>query len=209
MLSNFKLKRRKKYLLFLILVPALLAPVILLTKNEEHVANVVLSIGGEEYYIEGNCFNDTDQDIPGHTWRVTDSNKLEGRHYNTGDDNAAQWWASYQPDHVLIYQVKAIIDEWSPRLARYYASLGYTHYERLEKVSDGSFHPYKVVWLQHKAVRNFFLDGGPNPELYAHHVSRGIDYGYMPNWFIPYKPFVVQYPSQEYLSAISLQEVHD
>jgi hypothetical protein len=48
-------------------------------------------------------------------------------------------------------------------------------------------HPTKVVWLKHTAVSSFNFDHGPHPE-FAHDVSPGIDYEFMPNGFKPYSP---------------------
>jgi selenium-binding protein 1 len=60
------------------------------------------------------------------------------------------------------------------------------HHE-LVKVSDGTLHPTKVVWLRHTARTSFNLDGGPHPEL-DHEVSPGVDHEFIPNGLIPYLP---------------------
>lgn len=84
-------------------------------------------------------------------------------------------------DGELLYIVHAIIDTWSPEKAERYASRGYVHYHELVKVSDGSLHPTKVVWLKHTARTFFDLDGGPHPEL-AHYATPGVDFEFIPNW---------------------------
>jgi hypothetical protein len=83
--------------------------------------------------------------------------------------------------------VHGIIDTWSPEQAEQYAARGYVHYHELLKVSDGTEHPTKVVWLKHTARTSFTLDGGPHPEL-AHDVTPGVDYVFIPNGGMPYNP---------------------
>ena len=61
------------------------------------------------------------------------------------------------------------------------------HYHEMVKVSDGTHHPMKVVWLKHTARTTFALDGGPAPE-FSHAVTPGVDYEFAPNWNMPYSP---------------------
>ncbi len=126
-------------------------------------------------------------DIPGHYWVLAGKNQLVGKHYNTGPFGAAQWWSSDAPDGELLYIVHAIIDTWSAEKATEYASRGYIHYHELIKVSDQSLHPILVVWLKHTARTTFDLDGGPAPS-FAHLVTPGVDYEFIPNGSTPYAP---------------------
>jgi len=86
-----------------------------------------------------------------------------------------------------LYVVHGVIDTWSPESAATYASRGYVHYHELVSVTDGSLHPTKVVWLRHHARTSFTLDGGPRPDL-VHEVTPGVDFEFIPNWFVPYTP---------------------
>lgn len=114
-------------------------------------------------------------------------NQLVGKHYNTGPFGAPSWWSSDAPDGGLLYIVHAIIAPWSPEIAEKMASRGYIHYHELVKVSDGSLHPYLVVWLKHTARTSFTLDGGPHPEL-THPVTPGLDSEFINNYLMPYSP---------------------
>jgi len=85
-----------------------------------------------------------------------------------------------------LYKVDAVLDEWSYENANKYAKLGYIHYHELVSTSDGTTkHPSLVVWLRHRAVTEFTLDGGPHPEL-SHPVTKGVDYMFIPNYFNQY-----------------------
>lgn len=150
------------------------------------IHGIVINVDGEDYYLLGPPDGpDGAKDIPGHYWVMAGPNQLVGKHYNTGPFGAPKWWSSDAPDGELLYIVHAIIDTWSPEKAERYASRGYVHYHELVKVSDGSLHPTKVVWLKHTARTFFTLDGGPHPEL-AHYVTPGVDYEFIPNWGTPY-----------------------
>lgn len=124
-------------------------------------------------------------DIPGHEWVQSGPTKLVGKHYNTGPFGAPQWWSSDAPDGELLYIVHGIIDGWTADKAAAYASRGYVHYHELIKVADGTPHPTKVVWLKHTARTSFDFDGGPAP-AFAHCVTPGVDYEFMPNGMTPY-----------------------
>ncbi len=124
-------------------------------------------------------------DIPGHSWVVAGPDQLVGKHVNTGPFGAPQWWSSDAADGAYLYKVHAIIDTWSEEKAEEYSARGYVHYHELRRVSDGEFHPTKVVWLKHTARTSFTLDGGPHPEL-SHWVTPGIDVKFVPNGFTPY-----------------------
>ncbi len=149
---------------------------------------IMLNIDGEDYYLAGAPDGpDGATDIPGHYWQQTGENTLIGKHFNTGPFGKAQWWSSTAPDGALLYLVNAQIDRWNGEIAKQKATAGFVHYHELVRVSDGSLHPNKVLWLQHVAVRHFYLDGGPHPEL-AHFVRPGLDTNFIPNGMMPYQP---------------------
>lgn len=152
------------------------------------IHSIVIEVDGDDYYLDGAPDGPNEAtDIPGHYWTQAGPRQLVGKHYNTGPFGAPQWWSSDADDGDLLYIVHGIIDTWSPEKATKYASKGYIHYHELVKVSDGSLHPNKVVWLRHTAVTKFTLDGGPHPEL-SHLVTPGIDYEFIPNGLTPYVP---------------------
>ncbi len=149
----------------------------------------IIIIDGEEYYFAPGAPDGPNgaPDIPGHYWKQVTRNKVLGKHYNTGPFGKPSWWSSDAGDGVLLFRVNAIIDSWSMEKAKRYAKIGFIHYHEFVKVSDGSYHPTKVAWLQHIAVRSFTLDGGPHPEL-SHEVEPGIDWEFIPNGMMPYDP---------------------
>ncbi len=166
--------------------PASAVPIGKNTKGFVH--GIVITVDGTDYYLAGAPDGPGGAtDIPGHYWVMASPNQLVGKHYNTGPFGAPQWWSSDASDGQLLYIVHAIIDAWSLEKAEWYASRGYVHYHELVRVSDGSLHPTKVVWLKHTARTFFTLDGGPHPEL-AHKVTPGIDYDFIPNGMMPYMP---------------------
>ena len=150
------------------------------------VHGIVITLDGEDYYLAGPADGPNgEKDVPGHYWVQAGPNRLVGKHYNTGPFGASQWWSSDAEDGELLYMVHSIIDEWTWEKAEQYASRGFVHYHELVRVSDGTPHPTKIVWLKHTARTSFMLDGGPHPEL-AHGVTPGIDLEFMPNWMVPY-----------------------
>ncbi len=155
-------------------------------KQAGFVHGITVDVDGEDYYLAGapdgpgGAF-----DIPGHYWVQAGPRQLVGKHYNTGPFGAPSWWSSDAPDGELLYKVHGIIDTWTPEKAQRYASRGYIHYHELLKVSDGTLHPEKVVWLKHTARTHFTLDGGPHPEV-SHEVTPGVDLEFVPNGTIPY-----------------------
>ena len=153
------------------------------------VHGIVINVDGVDYYLAGAPDGPGGAiDVPGHYWVLAGPNQLVGRHYNTGPFGMSQWWSSDAPDGELLFIVHAIIDTWSEKKAATYASRGYVHYHELVDVSDGTtHHPTKVVWLKHTARTSFYFDGGPHPE-FAHEVTPGVDYEFMPNWDMPYAP---------------------
>ena len=178
----------RKYLFALVAVAALVAVVAVPVSAKGFVHAIVINVDGVDYYLAGAPDGPGGAtDIPGHYWVQAGPNQLVGKHYNTGPFGAPQWWSSDAPDGELLYIVHAIIDTWSPEKANRYASRGYIHYHELVKVSDGTLHPSKVVWLRHTARTSFTLDGGPHPEL-AHYVAPGIDRDFIPNGMMPYNP---------------------
>lgn len=149
---------------------------------------IVIDMDGENYYMDGAPDGPNGEfDIPGHEWVMASPNKLVGKHYNTGPFGMANWWAAGVDDGALLYKVDAIIDTWSAEKAASYKSRGFVHYHELRSVASGDHHPTKVVWLKHYAVRSFYFDGGPHPEL-ANDVTPGVDYNFIPNGDMPYMP---------------------
>ncbi len=148
----------------------------------------VIDVDGEDYYLAGAPDGpDGAIDIPGHYWVQAGPRALAGKHYNTGPFGAPQWWSSNAPDGELLYVVHGVIDTWSEEKAQRYASRGYVHYHELVGVADQTLHPTKVVWLRHTATTSFDLDGGPAPQ-FAHEVTPGRDFEFIPNGFNPYAP---------------------
>ncbi len=178
----------RKYLLALVTVAGLAALVAAPISAQGFVHGIVINVDGVDYYLEGAPDGPGGAyDIPGHYWVQAGPNELQGKHYNTGPFGASQWWSSDAPDGELLYIVHGIIDTWSEEKAEQYASRGYVHYHELRAVSDGSYHPTKIVWLKHTARTSFTLDGGPHPEL-SHYVTPGVDYEFIPNGMVPYRP---------------------
>ncbi len=146
------------------------------------VHGIALEIDGETRYFDGPGTGV--QDVPGHTWVETGPYRVKGRHYNVGPGGAPSWWATGEPDGVLLFVVDGIIAPWSMEIREKMAARGYVHYHELVDAADNP-HPTLVVWLKHTAVRSFNFDGGPMPAL-AHLVTPGIDYNFMPNYMTPY-----------------------
>jgi len=175
----------------ILILPALLAfaaPV----AAKGFVHGIIVNLGGVDYYLEGAPDGPGGAyDVPGHYWvqGKGNTNQLVGKHYNTGPfpPNNPQWWSSDAPDGELLYIVHGIIDTWSMEKAEQYAARGYMHYHEFRKVSDGTHHPTLVLWLKHTARTSFTLDGGPAPQ-FAHEVTPGVDYEFIPNWAMPYNP---------------------
>ncbi len=175
--------------LVLVLAPLVTADMIQTSskgRNRGFVHGVIVPVDGEDYYLAGAPDGPGGAiDVPGHYWVLAGPNKLVGKHYNTGPFGAPSWWSSDAGDGELLFIVQGIIDVWSPELAEWYSSRGYTHYHEFVKVSDGTEHPTKVLWLKHTAVGFFNFDGGPMPAL-GHYVTPGVDYAFMPNYMMPY-----------------------
>lgn len=181
----------KRRMLLVLGILALVSSVLLFTGPAtamDYVHGVVVDVDGAEYYLSGPADGPNgEQDIPGHYWKQTQPDRVRGIHFNTGPfppDNP-QWWTFAVSNGELLYTVDGVIDVWSQEKARWYASQGYVHYHELVRVSDGTMHPSKVVWLRHTSRTSFYLDGGPDLEL-AHYVTRGVDWDFMPNWIKPY-----------------------
>lgn len=150
------------------------------------VHGIVINVDGVDYYLEGPPDGPGGaRDIPGHYWVMAGPDRMVGRHYNTGPFGVPNWWSSDAGDGELIYIVQAVIDTWSQEKAETYALRGYVHYHELVSADSGTLHPSKVVWLKHIARTSFTLDGGPHPE-FAHDVTPGIDYEFIPNGLTPY-----------------------
>ena len=178
--------RSRRYLLVLAVVAALTVLAAVPVSAEGFAHGIVINVDGEDYYLMGPADGPNgEKDVPGHYWVQAGPDKLVGKHYNTGPNGAPQWWSSDAPDGELLYVVEARIDTWTPEKAEQYAAQGYVHYHHLTKVSDGTLHTTKVVWLKHTARTTFTLDGGPHPE-FTHGVTPGIDDAFIPNWDTPY-----------------------
>jgi hypothetical protein len=161
----------------------------LMKDGKGFVHGIKADIDGVAYYFEGPADGPNgSKDIPGHYWVQAGPNQFVGKHYNTGPFGASKWWSSDAKDGAYLYTVHGIVDTWTLAKAQKYYNKGYVHYHELARVSDGTFHPMKIVWLKHVAVTRFTLDGGPgapNPP-YAHYVTPGVDLEFPNNGFIPY-----------------------
>jgi len=158
-------------------------------QDKGFVHGIVIEVDDRDYYLAGpDDGPDGKRDVPGHYWVKAGKDKLVGKHYNTGPFGATQWWSSDAPDGELLFKVDAIIDEWTGDKAEQYFERGFVHYHELVKVSDGSLHPYKVVWLKHIARTTFTLDGGPMAPNPGFEMTPGVAYNFMPNWDQPYDP---------------------
>lgn len=156
------------------------------------VHGAVINIDGEDYYFAGAPDGpDGAVDVPGHSWIQAGKNQIVGKHYNTGPFGAPKWWSSDAPDGEYLYKVHGIIDTWSEEKAASYKMRGYVHRHEFVKVSDGSFHPSKVVWLKHTARTSFTLDRGPMGQggmtpPYIHYVTPGVDLKFPNNGMMAY-----------------------
>jgi hypothetical protein len=176
----------RKSLLVLAVVAALTILTVVPVGAQGFTHGIVVNVDGDDYYLMGPADGPNgEMDVPGHYWVLAGKDQLVGKHYNTGPNGAPSWWSSDAPDSELLYVVKGQIDTWTPEKAARYAAQGYVHYHHIVRVSDGSLHPTKVVWLKHTARTRFNLDGGPHPEA-AHEVTPGVDYEFIPNWDTPY-----------------------
>jgi selenium-binding protein 1 len=185
-----EIKIHKSYVISAIIISSILVltPFAVAGRNSGFVHGIVIPVDGEDYYLAGAPDGPGGAyDVPGHYWVLAGQNQLVGKHYNTGPFGASQWWSTDAPDGELLFIVHAIIAPWSEDIAERMASRGYVHYHELIKVSDGALHPDKVVWLRHTARTSFDFNAGPNPS-FAHYVTPGVDYEFMPNNMIPYNP---------------------
>ncbi len=192
----------KKKLFAAILLPVLLATIIsfgmlpIVARRQlvwpnfpigyEH--GIALDLGdglGPAWYFKGpGSIIDGVIDVPGHVWKQVGTYHVFGLHFNVGPGGAPSWWATGEPDGVLLFVVDGILAPWSMEIREKMAARGYVHYPELVDAADNP-HPTLVVWLKHTAVRSFNFDGGPMPAL-AHLVTPGIDYNFMPNYMTPY-----------------------
>jgi len=156
--------------------------------EEKYVHGIALMVDGADYYLDGPADGHGGaRDIPGHSWMATGQNTLKGKHFNSGPNNEPKFWSSDANDGALLYDVEAVIDDWTPTKANKYAQDGFVHYHELVSMEDGSKHPTQVVWLKHTAVAEFTLDG----EVvggFAHQVKPGVDLKFPPNGLTPYSP---------------------
>jgi hypothetical protein len=154
-------------------------------KGDEYQAGISVQVDGELYYFAGPVVGPNgERDVPGHVWRIEGPDRIVGKHYNTGPEGTTKWWSSDAKDGALLFSVEAVIDTWSLEKAFDYASEGFVHYHELIRVTDGTEHPDKVVWLKHTAEDDFNFDGGPMPAA-GHRVTKGLDREFMINYFMP------------------------
>jgi selenium-binding protein 1 len=170
------LLKSRKFLLLLVVLMALLAIAVVSVSAGGFNREPVYNLDGFDYIIKP---------IPGHEWNQAGPNQAVGKHYNTGPGGSAQWWSSDADDGELLYIVHGIIDTWSTEQAAQYAARGYVHYHELIKVEGGAQHLTKVIWLKHTARTSFDLDGGPMPG-FAHEVTPGVDFEFIPTGSDPY-----------------------
>ena len=155
--------------------------------NQGFVHGIIIELDGEDYYFAGPPDGPNgEKDVPGHYWNKAGKNQVIGKHYNTGPFNTGKFWSSTEDEGAYLYTVHGIIDIWTPELAEEYASIGYVHRHEFMRVSDGAFHPSKVIWLKHTAVTHFTFDGGPGAGVTDHEVSPGIDWEFPNNYGMPY-----------------------
>lgn len=148
------------------------------------VHGIALDIDGMTLYFKGPGSVEGAIDVPGHTWVQTGSYRVKGRHYNIGPSGTPSWWATGEPNGILLFVVDGIIDAPPGELPEgredWLKDRGYVHFHELV-FSDGTTeYEDLVVYLKHTAVREFYFDGGPMAPMYW--VYPGIDYNFMPNW---------------------------
>jgi selenium-binding protein 1 len=177
-----------KYLSVVLAIAALGAIFVLPVSARGFERWPVITLNGVDYYWAGAPDGPNGEtDVPGHYWVQAGPRKFLAKHYNTGPFGAPQWWSSDAPDGELLYIAQVIIDAWSEEKAAWYAARGYVHYHEFVSVEDGTPHPTLVGWFKHIARASFTLDGGPAPQ-FAHEVTPGVDYEFIPNWDTEYSP---------------------
>ena len=155
--------------------------------NRGFVHGIIIELDGDEYYFAGPADGPKgERDVPGHYWNMAGKKQVVGKHYNTGPNNTGKFWSSTADEGAYLYTVHGIIDIWTPELAEEYFSKGYVHRHEFVRVSDGAFHPTKVIWLKHTAVTHFTFDGGPGAGVTDHEVSPGIDWEFPNNYNMPF-----------------------
>jgi hypothetical protein len=165
-------------------------------KHYEHGLAVDLGDGIDWYFSgpgsESPMFSEID--VPGHTWQQVGHYRVKGLHYNVGPMGDASWWAKGEDDGILLFVVDGRIAPWNEEIANKMAKNGYVHYHELVRIigvddtPQLEEHPNLVVWLKHTAVTDFYFDGGPMAPSSNHYVYKGVDYLFMPNYFMPYSP---------------------
>ena len=152
------------------------------------VHGIALDIDGENWYFVGVGSvglpdNEPVTDVPGHTWVQTGPNHVVGRHYNVGPYNEStenhelSWWASGEPDGVLLFKVDGIIAplglDPNSGYGAHLQKKGYVHVHEL--VNETNVQNQDIgVYLKHTAVREFYL-------FDVFHVTPGV-YDFIPNW---------------------------
>ena len=145
---------------------------------------MALEIEGETWYFAGpGSFSPFSViDVPGHTWVQTGPYKVKGRHCNIGPAGTASWWATGEPNKVLLFVVDGIInvcpENISSARAEWLKARGYVHFHEIvhflgtnNSMPIWELHPKYVVCLKHSAVRFFYFDGGPTAPKSNHWVT--------------------------------------
>ena len=156
------------------------------------VHGIALEIDGKYYYFAGPGSVPDATDVPGHTWVLTGPYGVVGRHYNIGPYNTTigsyvpSWWATEEPDGVLLFMVHGIVDippgNLTEEKEEWLKDQGYVHFHELVD-EDGNQAEHTVVYLKHIAVREFWFNGPMAMMMNnTHYVTQGIDYNFMPNW---------------------------
>ena len=175
----------------LILIPAALAAPKYERNPNGFIHGITIEIDGKEYYFKGPGSEPGVIDVPGHSWVQTGPYRVVGRHYNIGPYNkdlgsyVPAWWAPLEDDGILLFKVDGIIAPWSPEIAESMAKRGYIHYHEILYANTLKEHETLVLWLKHTAVSSFYFAPIPMPAM-AHDVTPGIDFGFMPNYMMPY-----------------------
>jgi len=156
--------------------------------KDKYVHGLTVEIEGEEYWFKGPGSISGEVDVPGHTWKQKGDWKVSGYHYNVGPTMApagAQWWASGEDWGAKLYKVYGIIEvppeDLTMKQENKLKAKGYVHVHEFVDENGDELEDY-VVYLKHKAVRDFYFDGGPGTPMTDHMVDKGTDYNFAPNW---------------------------
>ena len=152
---------------------------------------IIITVNGQDYYFAGPPIGPgaPERDVPGHAWVQADPYQIVAKHYNVGPFDAPSWWATNEPNGVLLYMVHGIImtppGELTETEAQHFKDQGYVHAHELLYADDPNVYEVNedlAVYLKHTAVRKFNFNGGPAAPGSNHLVTPGIDYQFIPNW---------------------------